>query len=135
MAYSYQEGFYFKPRIDYAALEKYNEGLILSTACLGGHIPTLLRHNKPEEAEKWIQWGLDVFGKDRFFLELMPTDLDVPGLANSEQGNKQRITNERLIEAGLRLGAHCIVTNDAPLFVRIEITKHMKYCSLFRPST
>ena len=35
IAYSFQKGFYFKPRIDYAMLEKYNEGLIVSSACLG----------------------------------------------------------------------------------------------------
>ena len=42
ISYSYQEGFYFKPRIDYEVLKKYSEGLIVTSACLGGHIPQLL---------------------------------------------------------------------------------------------
>ena len=42
ISFSYQQGFYFKPRIDYAILEKHSEGLIVTTACLGGHIPSLL---------------------------------------------------------------------------------------------
>ena len=42
ISYSYQDGFYFKPRIDYAILEKHSEGLIVTSACLGGHIPKLL---------------------------------------------------------------------------------------------
>lgn len=113
MALSYQEGFYFKPRIDYAALEKYNKGLVISTACLGGHIPSLLRHGKQAEGEKWIKWGLDVFGRDRFFLELMPSDRNVPELAHSEQTAKQDKTNNLLIEAGKKLGADCIITGDA----------------------
>src|SRR3990167_10867842 len=45
ISFSYQQGFYFKPRIDYAILEKHAEGLIATTACLGGHIPTLLIQN------------------------------------------------------------------------------------------
>jgi DNA polymerase-3 subunit alpha len=113
IAHSYQEGFYFKPRIDYAALEKYNKGLIVSTACLGGHIPSLLRHGEQETAEKWISWGLDVFGRDRFFLELMPSEITLAEFAHSEQAKKQEITNQRLIAAGKKLGADCIVTADA----------------------
>ena len=124
MAYSYQEGFYFKPRIDYAALEKYHEGLIISTACLGGHIPSLLRHGKQEEAEKWIQWGLDVFGKDHFYLELMPSDRIIPELSHSEQCRKQELTNNRLIEAGARLGAQCIVTGDAHYLCEADHEAH-----------
>jgi len=102
MAYSYQEGFYFKPRIDYKALEKYNKGLILSTACVGGHIPTLLRHGQEDEAQKWMQWGLDVYGKDRFFFELMPPDIE-----------KQIVVNQKLTEYSKKMGIDCIVTGDA----------------------
>ena len=42
ISFSYQKGFYFKPRIDFEQLEKYNEGLIVTSACLGGYIPSLL---------------------------------------------------------------------------------------------
>ena len=42
ISFSYQQGFYFKPRIDYEILEKHSEGLIVTTACLGGHIPQLI---------------------------------------------------------------------------------------------
>lgn len=102
MAASYQEGFYFKPRIDYDLLEKYNEGLIISTACVGGHIPTLLREGNFAEAEKWIDWGLRIFGRERFFLELMPCDIE-----------KQKTTNDLLVEWGKKKGVDCIVTGDA----------------------
>lgn len=102
MAASYQEGFYFKPRIDYALLERYNEGLILSTACVGGHIPTLLQNEDYAEAERIAEWGLRIFGRERFFLELMPCDID-----------KQKVVNERLIALGKKMGIDCIVTGDA----------------------
>jgi DNA polymerase-3 subunit alpha len=102
MAYSFQEGYYFKPRIDYASLEKWNEGLIMSTACLGGHIPTLLREDKKEEAYDRIDWGISTFGKERFFLEVMPVDFD-----------KQAITNELIFQAAEKYGVKTIATGDA----------------------
>jgi DNA polymerase III subunit alpha len=40
------EGFYYKPRIDKTLLEKYSEGLIVSSSCLGGEIPSLLMNNQ-----------------------------------------------------------------------------------------
>ena len=74
ISYSYQQGFYFKPRIDYAILEKHSEGLIVTTACLGGHIPSLLMAGNDQEAEKRMDWFLNIFGRDRFYLEVQPED-------------------------------------------------------------
>src|ERR1700730_12567220 len=54
IAYSYKEGYYFKPRIDYRMLEKHAEGLIVATACLGGHIPKLLMSDNIAEAHKRV---------------------------------------------------------------------------------
>lgn len=61
ISFAYQQGFYFKPRIDYKILEQYSEGLIVTTACLGGHIPKLLMQEKYSEAEKYTDWFLRVF--------------------------------------------------------------------------
>ncbi len=72
ISFAYTDGFYFKPRIDYELLEKHSEGLIVTSACLGGHIPTLLMQNNYEEAEKRIDWFLRVFGPERFYLEVQP---------------------------------------------------------------
>lgn len=105
MAFAYQEGFYFKPRIDYAMLEKHSAGLIVNTACIGGHIPTLLREGGAEgivEAKRRTDWFLDVFGKDRFFFELAPGDFD-----------KQRVHNELLLKYGNEWGVRSIATCDA----------------------
>lgn len=102
MAFAYQDGFYFKPRIDYKTLEKFSEGLIISTACLGGHIPTLLRSGEHEEARKRIEWFKGVFGPGRFFFELMPGEFD-----------KQRELNKLLIEASATHDVPLIVTGDS----------------------
>jgi DNA polymerase III subunit alpha len=64
------EGFYYKARIDKALLEKYSEGIIVSSACLGGEIPGYIMKNKIREAENAIEWYKSIFGDD-FYLELM----------------------------------------------------------------
>lgn len=102
MAFAYQDGFYFKPRIDYATLQKYSEGLIISTACVGGHIPSLLRDGQTDEAIRRIEWGLEVFGRDRFFFEVMPEDFE-----------KQVATNKVMFEYAKKYDIKVIATGDA----------------------
>lgn len=74
ISFSFHEGFYFKPRIDYKVLEQYSDGLIATSACLGGHIPQLLKKQETEKVQKLVDWFLRVFGKDRFYLEVQPED-------------------------------------------------------------
>lgn len=101
ISYAYQEGFYFKPRIDYKQLEAHSEGLIVSTACLGGHIPTLLMQHNYDEAEKKIDWFLRVFGPDRFYLEVQPEDQQ-----------EQKILNQKIFEISKKKGVQCIAAGD-----------------------
>lgn len=101
ISFSYKEGFYFKPRIDYNILEKYNEGLILTSACLGGHIPQLLKTGNNELVTTQINWFLDRFGKDRFYFELQPDEQD-----------EQKILNKQLIDLSAQFNIDCIATTD-----------------------
>ena len=107
IALSYQQGYYFKPRIDYAMLEKYSAGLIATTACYGGHIPTLLCEGNIEHAKERTQWFVDRFGADRFFFELQPSV--------SEQGiiQEQVQLNTLLTQYSKEWGIRCIGTTDA----------------------
>lgn len=98
---SFQEGFYFKPRIDYALLEQYSEGLIVTSACLGGHIPQLLMQGKEDEAIEKINWFLRVFGPDRFYLEVQPEDQ-----------KEQSVLNQKLYVLSERLGVKLVATAD-----------------------
>lgn len=84
ISFSFKEGFYFKPRIDYAILEKHAEGLIATSGCLGGHIPQLLQTDNYEEIDKRIQWFLRVFGRERFYLEVQPEDQTLQKVINSK---------------------------------------------------
>ncbi len=96
------EGFYYKPRIDWELLEKYHEGLIASTACLGGEIPFLIRVGDLEKARQRILDYNNLFGQDHFYLELM----DHPEL------EYQDLVNKQLIKFSRELNVPLIVTND-----------------------
>jgi len=76
ISFSYQDGFYFKPRIDYEQLQKYSEGLIVTSACLGGHIPKLLMNNDDIGAQERVDWFLNVFGRERLYVEVQPDEQD-----------------------------------------------------------
>ncbi len=101
ISYSFKEGFYFKPRIDYRMLEQHNEGLIVTSACLGGHIPKLLMNNNEAEAEQRMDWFLRVFGPERFYLEVQPEDQP-----------EQAVLNKKLFELSSRKGVQCVATAD-----------------------
>jgi len=98
---SYTDGFYFKPRIDYQLLKRYSEGLIVTSACLGGHIPTLLMQDQWEEAEKRVDWFLEVFGPDRFYLEVQPEDQA-----------EQKILNKKIFELSQRKHVKVVAAGD-----------------------
>lgn len=74
IAFSFKQGFYFKPRIDYNILSQLSDGLIALSACLGGHIPSLLMSDQQDAAIERIDWFKKHFSNERFYLELQPED-------------------------------------------------------------
>jgi DNA polymerase III subunit alpha len=99
---AYLEGFYYKPRIDWEVLQQYHEGLIACSACLGGEIPTLIRHGKEEKAKAKILEYKQLFGEGNYYLELMHH----PNLP------EQTKVNETLIRFSKELGVPLVATND-----------------------
>ncbi|MEW6406457.1 MAG: DNA polymerase III subunit alpha, partial [Chloroflexota bacterium] len=95
------EGFYYYPRIDRDFLAAHSEGLICTSGCMSAEIPSALLEDNPEEAIKRWNWYYDVFGPDRFYVEL-------------QQHNIKEITglNKKLLELGARYSAKYIATND-----------------------
>ena len=100
IAFSFNEGFYFKPRIDYKILKQYSEGLIVTTACLGGHIPSLLMQEKYAQANERIDWFLKVFGEERFYLEVQPPDQQSQAILNSKIFDISKARGLQVIAAG-----------------------------------
>ncbi len=95
------EGFYYYPRIDHDFLAAHSEGLICTSGCMSAEIPRALLDDNPQEAVRRMNWYYDVFGPDRFFVEL-------------QQHNIKEITdlNCRLVEMGARYSAKYVATND-----------------------
>jgi DNA polymerase-3 subunit alpha len=101
ISYAHTSGFYFKPRIDYAILRKHSEGLIVTSACLGGHIPQLLMNDQDDEAHRRAEWFLDIFGPERFYFEVQP----------DEQEDQKKL-NKKIFELSSTLGVPVVATGD-----------------------
>lgn len=107
---AWTEGFYYKPRTDRADLEKYSEGLIVCSACLGGEIPQLILQGDLEKAEERAAWFKKVFGDD-FYLELQ-RHKTLKINANTEVYEEQTKVNKVLMEFAEKLNIKVVATND-----------------------
>ena len=68
---AWTEGYYKKPRFDFETLEKYKEGIIVTSACLSGIVTKAVELEEFAEAKKYIKWFKDVFADD-YYIEVMP---------------------------------------------------------------
>ncbi len=107
---AWTKGFYMRPRTDRTELEKYHEGLIVCSACLGGEVPRRITAGQFEEAEEAIQWYKNLFGDD-YFLELQRHKATVPR-ANHEVFKMQEVVNKKLMEYSRKFGVKLVCTND-----------------------
>jgi DNA polymerase-3 subunit alpha len=98
----YQEGFYYKPRIDREVLAEHSRGLVAMSACLTGELPWYILNGHQSEFDEALEWYIDLFGKENFFLEIqnhgMPEEL---------------VAAKHLIEVSKQTGLRLVATNDA----------------------
>jgi DNA polymerase-3 subunit alpha len=104
---AYTEGFYGKPRVDRELLAKYNEGLIVSSACMAGEVARHLLEDRPDEAQEAAEWYANVF-KDRYYLEVQ-----------AHEAGEQKKLNAEVFELAKKIGLPVIATNDSH-FLRAE---------------
>ena len=98
----YIEGMYSKyPRIDKSLIEKYHEGLIATTCCIGAHVPQAILKSEEAEAEKEFKWWLDIFGED-YYIEIQ-----------RHQIPEQETINNRLLQYSKKYKVPVIATNDS----------------------
>lgn len=71
---AFRDGFYYKPRIDWAGMAKYAEGVVASTGCPSGLVPSLLQQDRVADAERRLGRLFDTF-HGRLFVEVMPHPL------------------------------------------------------------
>jgi DNA polymerase-3 subunit alpha len=98
----YTEGFYHRPRIDKDLLAKHSQGLIGLSGCLSGEIAGLLRSGQEDAARKSVGEFSEIFGPDRFYLEIMEHGIDL-----------QRRVNQGLFRINAQTGLPLVATNDA----------------------
>src|ERR1700754_1003228 len=109
----YTEGLYSKyPRIDKSLIEKYHEGLIATTCCIGAYVPQTILHESEEKAEKEFKWWLDLFGED-YFIELQRHNI-----------KEQEKINNTLIQYAKKYNVPMIATNDSHYTDRDDYNAH-----------
>lgn len=98
----YMEGLYSKyPRVTKALIEKYKEGLIATTCCIGAMVPKAILKEGEEAAEKEFKWWLDRFGED-YYVEIQRHDMA-----------EQIKVNEVLLKFAKKYNVKVIASNDS----------------------
>ncbi len=99
---AFTQGFYGKPRIDLELLQQYHEGLICTSACLAGAVPQYLMEEDYQNAKNYALRLADIFGPERFYLELQDHGIE-----------EQRAVNQGVMRIARETGLPLIVSNDA----------------------
>ncbi len=107
------DGFYYRPRTDREYLEAHSDGLITTTGCMAGEIPRAIQAGNLEKAKQLMSWYVDVFGRERFFVELQ--EHSIPEL--------QKI-NKILLELADQFNLRCVATNDVHYTTASEANPH-----------
>ncbi len=95
------EGFYYRPRVDHEFLAEHSQGLICTSGCMSGEIPRALADGREAEVRRLMDWYLQVFGRDHFFLELQEHAIpELPGV------------NRAMLELAAHYPARFVATND-----------------------
>ena len=108
----FTDGYYYKPRIDKQVLEKYHEGLICSSACLAGEIPSHLMRDEYDKAKESALWFKNLFGED-YYLEIQNNGI-----------KEQLVANQRIIKLARELDIPLIATNDSHYLRKEDAYSH-----------
>ena len=105
-------GIFARPCINKELLEKYHEGLIVTSACLGGEVPQRILAGDIKEAEKVAKWYQNVFGDD-YYLEIQ------------DHGSREdRVVNVALVKIAQKLGIKIVATNDSHFISCYDVEAH-----------
>ncbi|RME04406.1 MAG: DNA polymerase III subunit alpha, partial [Deltaproteobacteria bacterium] len=98
----YKEGFYYNPRVDKELLRKHSEGIIATSACLGGELAQLILAGRIDEAREAAREYKSIFAPGRYFLEIQENKLP-----------EQQRVNEVLLDFSKELDIPLVATNDS----------------------
>ena len=106
------KGIFSRPCISKDLLEQYHEGLIVTSACLGGEVPQAILQGKPEIARRVAKWYQDLFGDD-YYLEIQ------------DHGSPEdRIVNVEVVKIARELDIKIIATNDSHYISCYDVEAH-----------
>ena len=106
------KGIFSRPCINKSLLQQHHEGLIITSACLGGEIPQAIMKNRPDAARKVARWYKETFGDD-FYLEIQDHGLQ-----------EDRIVNPEIIRIARELDIKFIATNDSHYISCVDVEAH-----------
>ena len=109
---AYTEGFYAKPRVDRELLAKYNEGIVVSSACMAGEIAHHLLSDEYDQARETAAWYAEVF-RGRYYLEVQ-----------AHASENQDTLNRRVFQLAEQVGVPVLATNDAHFLRREDHDAH-----------
>ena len=95
------DGYYYKPRIDKELLAQHSEGLIGTSACLGGEVLKRLADGDERAARQAADEYRSILGPENFFIEVQ--DHSVP---------EQSRLHPQLVELARGMGIPMLATND-----------------------
>ncbi|MEI6217348.1 MAG: DNA polymerase III subunit alpha [bacterium] len=110
---AFTEGFYYRPRIDRELLAQFGKGLVCCSACLGGEIPSAILADDEEKAKRIAGEYVDLFGQDRFFIEIQ----------NQGYADQVRV-NPALVRVAKHVGVGLVGTNDTHFLSREDKSAH-----------
>src|SRR5580698_9474583 len=107
---AYQDGLYYKPRVDKEILGELSNGLIVLSGCLSGEIARWLRQDRKDKARETAEAYAKMF-PGRYYLELQDNKLHSP-------------YNDALREIGKQVGLPLVATNDCHYLHRDDAKAH-----------
>ncbi|HVU14330.1 MAG TPA: DNA polymerase III subunit alpha, partial [Phototrophicaceae bacterium] len=107
------EGYYYRPRIDNEFLAAHSEGIIATSGCLAAQIPSMIMEGRDDDARDLLDWYLQTFGKENFYLELQQHNID-----------ELKTVNNWLIDIGRRDDVQFVATNDVHYVMEGDYDPH-----------
>ncbi len=105
-------GIFSRPCINKDLLEQYHEGLIVTSACLGGEVPQAIMQNRLDVAYRVAKWYKDLFGED-YYLEIQ------------DHGSPEdRIVNVEIVRIARELDIKIVATNDSHFISCVDVEAH-----------
>ena len=107
-----ERGIFARPCINKELLKQYSEGLIVTSACLGGEVPQMILQNKLDTAREVAKWYKEVFGED-YYIEIQ------------DHGSQEdRMVNVEIVKIARELNIKIIATNDSHYISCNDVEAH-----------